>query len=44
MFHPEIPYVEALRRGSIQAAIVAAVDTEPGRATALVNERLPPLS
>jgi len=44
MFHPEIPYVEALRRGSIQAAIVAAVDTEPARATALINERLPPLS
>jgi kynurenine 3-monooxygenase len=44
MFHPEIPYVEALRRGGIQAAIVAAVDTEPGRAAALINERLPPLS
>ena len=44
MFHPEIPYVEALRRGSVQADIVAEIDTDPERAAALINERLPPLS
>ena len=43
MFHPEIPYAEALRRGAVQAEIIAAVDRDPGRAAALIHERLPPI-
>jgi kynurenine 3-monooxygenase len=43
MFHPEIPYAEALRRGAIQAEIIAAIDRDPERATALIHERLPPI-
>jgi kynurenine 3-monooxygenase len=43
MFHPEIPYAEALRRGIVQAEIIAAIDRDPERATALIHERLPPI-
>jgi len=43
MFHPEIPYAEALRRGAVQAEIIAAIDRDPERATALIHERLPPI-
>jgi kynurenine 3-monooxygenase len=49
MFHPEIPYAEALRRGEVQAQLLEDLDpgsgTEPDPALAarLVNERLPPL-
>ena len=49
MFHPEIPYAEALRRGAVQAQLLEELDpgsgTEPDPALAarLVNERLPPL-
>jgi kynurenine 3-monooxygenase len=31
MFHPEIPYAEALRRGSVQEAILAELDDRRGR-------------
>ena len=41
MFHPEIPYAEALRRGAVQAELIAAIDREPERAAALIHERLP---
>ena len=41
MFHPEIPYAEALRRGAVQAEIIAAIDRDPERAAALIHERLP---
>ena len=49
MFHPEISYAEALRRGQIQQEILAALDTgDPAsidfdRATALIHERLRPV-
>jgi kynurenine 3-monooxygenase len=49
MFHPEIPYSEALRRGAVQAQLLEELDTgsgvEPDSALAerLVHERLPPL-
>ena len=43
MFHPEIPYAEALRRGAVQAQIIAAIDRDPKRAAALIHERLPPI-
>ncbi len=43
MFHPEISYAEALRRGGVQAGIVAEIDHYPERAAALIHERLPPL-
>ena len=43
MFHPEIPYAEALRRGAVQAGLIAAIDREPGRAAALIDEHLPPI-
>jgi kynurenine 3-monooxygenase len=43
MFHPEIPYAEALRRGAVQAQIIAAIDCDPERAAALIHERLPPI-
>ena len=47
MFHPEIPYAEALRRGEVQARILEELDdpTAPGEidphlARALITERL----
>ena len=49
MFHPEIPYADALRRGQIQQEILAALDTgDPAsidfeRAGALIHERLAPV-
>ena len=43
MFHPEIPYAEALRRGAVQADIIAAIDRNPERAAALIHERLTPI-
>ena len=50
MFHPEIPYAEALRRGAVQAQLLAELDTggasEPDAALAaqLVTERLAPVA
>jgi kynurenine 3-monooxygenase len=49
MFHPEIPYADALRRGEIQLEILAALDTgDAGSidfelADALIRERLTPV-
>ena len=49
MFHPEIPYGEALRRGALQAQLLEELDPgENGSADALlaeklIAERLPPL-
>jgi kynurenine 3-monooxygenase len=49
MFHPEIPYGEALRRGALQAQLLEELDPgENGTADAvlaekLIAERLPPL-
>jgi len=49
MFHPEIPYAEALRRGAVQAQLLAELDTggdaepDPALAAKLIEERLPPL-
>ena len=49
MFHPEIPYAEALRRGALQAQLLAELDVgesaepDPLLAARLVAERLPPL-
>jgi kynurenine 3-monooxygenase len=49
MFHPEIPYAEALRRGALQAQLLEELDTgtdaspDPALAEKLVMERLPPL-
>jgi kynurenine 3-monooxygenase len=53
MFHPEIPYAEALRRGVLQAQLLdeldpgagAAAGAPPdlGRAERLIRERLPPI-
>lgn len=49
MFHPEIPYAEALRRGQIQQEILAALDNaDPAsinfeRAEALIHEKLTPV-
>ena len=53
MFHPEIPYAEALRRGVLQAQLLdeldpgegAAAGAPPdlGRADRLIRERLPPI-
>jgi kynurenine 3-monooxygenase len=49
MFHPEIPYGEALRRGALQAQLLEELDPgENGTADAvlaekLISERLPPL-
>ena len=47
MFHPEIPYAEALRRGAVQAELLLQLDAsgEPDSALAerLVTERLPPI-
>ena len=44
MFHPEISYAEALRRGGVQAEIIAEIDRDPRRAATLIHERLPPLT
>lgn len=50
MFHPEIPYAEALRRGAVQQQLLAEIDhggefdaATLARAAALINARLPPL-
>jgi kynurenine 3-monooxygenase len=49
MFHPEIPYAEALRRGEIQARILGALDRGDGmdfdaaQARALIEAQLPAL-
>jgi kynurenine 3-monooxygenase len=50
MFHPEIPYAEALRRGAVQAQLLEELDPgsgsapDPVLAARLINERLPPLA
>jgi len=50
MFHPEIPYAEALRRGALQAGLLEELDAgtdaapDAARAERLVHERLPPLT
>ena len=49
MFHPEIPYAEALRRGALQAQLLEELDPgeagqpDPLLAERLIRERLPPL-
>ena len=51
MFHPEIPYSEALRRGAVQAKILDEIDAvahatgqlDLGMAESLITDRLPPL-
>ena len=47
MFHPEIPYAEAQRRGAVQARILMELDTsgtrDPALADKLVTERLAPI-
>jgi kynurenine 3-monooxygenase len=49
MFHPEIPYAEALRRGAIQARLLEELDAvedrgpDDQRAEALIRARLPAL-
>jgi kynurenine 3-monooxygenase len=49
MFHPEIPYAEALRRGALQAQLLQELDPGENGATdavlagKLIAERLPPL-
>ena len=47
MFHPEIPYAEALRRGAVQAQLLDELDRAAGsddaRAGQLIRERLPSL-
>ena len=48
MFHPEIPYSEALRRGVLQARMLQELDPgeggafDPLRAGELIREHLPP--
>ena len=50
MFHPEIAYAEAQRRGAVQAQLLDELDPGPGsepdpaRAEHLVRARLPPLT
>ena len=49
MFHPQIPYAEALRRGELQSRILMDLDRADGHtdfslAEKLVNERLPALA
>ena len=50
MFHPEIPYAEALRRGALQARLLEELDAaadgaaDGALAARLVSERLPPLA
>jgi kynurenine 3-monooxygenase len=49
MFHPEIPYAEALRRGALQEQLLAQLDTasdagpDPEVAARLIAARLPPI-
>jgi kynurenine 3-monooxygenase len=47
MFHPEIPYAEALRRGAVQAQLLDELDaggeTDGTLAARLILERLPPV-
>jgi len=48
MFHPQIPYAEALRRGAVQSQILLELDRPDGApdfglAGKLINERLTPL-
>ena len=48
MFHPEIAYAEALRRGAVQAQLLSELDRPDGNtdftlARKLINERLPAL-
>jgi len=43
MFHPEIPYAEALRRGAVQTEILERLDTAPELAARLIEERLTPI-
>jgi kynurenine 3-monooxygenase len=51
MFHPEIPYADALRRGAIQEEILQELDAkrdvagaaDVDRAQALINDRLTPV-
>ena len=50
MFHPEIPYAEALRRGEVQARLLEELDAGDGgqpddaRAEKLITERLTPIA
>jgi hypothetical protein len=52
MFHPEIPYSEAQRRGAVQSRILAELDSQRtangdvdfALAQTLIAERLPRLS
>jgi kynurenine 3-monooxygenase len=48
MFHPEIPYAEALRRGIVQERILLELDTggaiDFDLAARLINERLPAIA
>jgi kynurenine 3-monooxygenase len=49
MFHPEIPYAEAQRRGKVQAQILVELDsgaahTDYVLAARLVKERLEPIA
>jgi kynurenine 3-monooxygenase len=52
MFHPEIPYAEAQRRGAVQAEILQEIDskrdasgaTDAQLAESLVRERLAPIA
>jgi kynurenine 3-monooxygenase len=50
MFHPEISYAEALRRGAVQAQLLDELDPGPGsepdpaRAEQLIRDRLPPIT
>ena len=52
MFHPEIPYAEALRRGTVQARLLEELDSRPDASGAtdfalaenLVKERLDPIA
>ncbi len=53
MFHPEIPYAEALRRGALQAQLLDDLDSagagagaaaDLSRAERLIRERLPPIT
>jgi hypothetical protein len=51
MFHPEIPYADALRRGNVQAEILAELDRaavagtvmEPDAIRSMIETRLPAL-
>ena len=46
MFHPEISYAEAQRRGAIQAEILGEIDSgvcDAAQAAAIIYARLPPI-